>query len=241
MRTGFRAPELFLGILLAAFLFGMGFVAGSSQRSTQEQRKPDAFWGWLSDKPEGFFALWLTLVAAGQLLMFGVQLKLMRDTQQENIEHLKATQRAYLSVEGQGIHSLKYRPESVAHIAIRNSGRLPAGDVRWAITHAFSPNRDRTEFPLPATEGSVVLPSQGKMLQGGPPITFSIELDTDPLVSPRYLYVWGVVTYHDGFNPDRTIEFCHRYNCINAERDTNGGYSIPAGSVRHNRYGNRQT
>jgi len=147
-------------------------------------------------------------------------------------------QRAYLSVEPRGIHALKERSASVAHIGIRNSGNLPAYDVNWGITHQFSLDRDKEHFPAPLADGSVILPPRTEMIQGGGEITFPSEVLPE---GPTYLYVWGVVTYRDGFKTGRTTKFCHRYNCINAERDVSGGSSIPSNVARHNRRGNEAT
>ena len=49
-----------------------------------------------------------------------------------------------------------------------------------------------------------------------------------------WLYVWGKVTYHDGFNRGRFIAFCHRYNLYGATE-----YGIPARNGRYHEHGNR--
>lgn len=60
-----------------------------------------------------------------------------------------------------------------------------------------------------------------------------------------YIYVWGIVTYHDGFTAGRITKFCHRYNCGNVFEDTlrwgDTAYwsvSIAEEFARYHRYGN---
>ncbi|KGJ69630.1 hypothetical protein BJA5080_08429 [Bradyrhizobium diazoefficiens SEMIA 5080] len=66
----------------------------------------------------------------------------------------------------------------------------------------------------------------------------------------RFLYVWGLVRYEDGFGTTRTTKFCHRYNCANVENihgekeaDAGGkgpviGLKIRSEFARVHRYGN---
>jgi hypothetical protein len=49
-----------------------------------------------------------------------------------------------------------------------------------------------------------------------------------------WIYIWGRVSYHDGFRPDRWVEFCHRYNLHGAS-----GYEIKAENGRYHEKGNR--
>jgi hypothetical protein len=63
---------------------------------------------------------------------------------------------------------------------------------------------------------------------------------TPPKVGRRkgkfFLYVWGVVFYHDGFRPKRFIKFCHRYNWIT--REGGGVYRIDKNRARYHEHGN---
>jgi len=49
----------------------------------------------------------------------------------------------------------------------------------------------------------------------------------------RFLYVWGLVKYEDGFGKKRFTRFCHRYN-VAAETDMR----ISAIDARHHEHGN---
>jgi hypothetical protein len=50
-----------------------------------------------------------------------------------------------------------------------------------------------------------------------------------------FIYVYGKVTYDDGFGEARWLIFCHRYNC--ASPKTKGG-GIEAKHARHHHYYN---
>ena len=51
---------------------------------------------------------------------------------------MAVSQRAYLSVAPLGVEP--FGPNGVAHIVVRNVGKLPAQDVSWFIDHAVLPN-----------------------------------------------------------------------------------------------------
>jgi hypothetical protein len=95
IKLRFRFPEIFLGMFLAVAIFAMGAVFWSSQYSgpsaqsqspekrTEEKNNSQpnkGLWHWLTHDAGGFFTLWLVIVAGGQLALFYVQLKLIRDS-----------------------------------------------------------------------------------------------------------------------------------------------------------------
>jgi len=49
----------------------------------------------------------------------------------------------------------------------------------------------------------------------------------------KYLYVWGRMTYVDGFKRPRYLNFCHRYPWDKRETPSGGGFLI---SEEHGRY-----
>jgi hypothetical protein len=51
-----------------------------------------------------------------------------------------------------------------------------------------------------------------------------------------YLYVWGIVQYHDGFTSGRWTRYCHRYNFSALDQ---GKYSIPRQNYRYHHKGNQ--
>ena len=93
LRFGF--PEVVIGMLLAVAIFAIGMVFGSSQQSSpaaQSQHadnrphestndQPDeGLWHWLVHDAAGFFTLWLVIVGGGQVVLFYVQLTLIRES-----------------------------------------------------------------------------------------------------------------------------------------------------------------
>jgi hypothetical protein len=60
-----------------------------------------------------------------------------------------------------------------------------------------------------------------------------------PISPEKYLYVWGRVTYADGFGERRFVDFCHRYNTEMKETPPGGGYRIRTEHARYHDFGNR--
>jgi hypothetical protein len=131
-------------------------------------------------------------------------------------------QRAYVSVEPHGISGLGYS-ELVAHVLIANVGNLPARDLRLKIGSTFSESGelDGSRFNIDQNElgGKYVLAPKGKMIQGSPPISEPKMLRAQDDIrrfhgqKSHFLYVYGLVTYQNGFAGTRYTRFCHRYNC----------------------------
>jgi len=149
-------------------------------------------------------------------------------------------QRAYLSVLPGGIHILNDRMTGVAHIEIHNGGNLPATRTKWFIDHSLETHGDwdvgKIDVRLARTGGNAVSPKT-TMRQGGPAIT--IGPDDVRHQDGLFLYVWGAVTYRDGFRKRRFTRFCHRYNCANFTHDPQlGAVAIDAMHARYHHLGN---
>ncbi|MCK1629927.1 hypothetical protein [Bradyrhizobium sp. 162] len=182
------------------------------------------------------------------------------DAQEKNTRIL---QRAYLGVEPLGIdprherwrallHGEKGPLQSVAQVIIKNSGNLPARNIEWTIEHKFCRERYLNDFPFDIliAEGEGTLPPRGAMIHGGKTINAGSDDGCLRLEAERFLYVWGLVRYEDGFGTTRTTKFCHRYNCANVENihgekeaDAGGkgpviGLKIRSEFARVHRYGN---
>ena len=56
--------------------------------------------------------------------------------------------------------------------------------------------------------------------------------------SNEFIYVWGRVTYLDGFGKRRFTNFCHRYNTGARKFAEGGRYFIPEEDARYHDYGN---
>jgi hypothetical protein len=182
----------------------------------------------------GFATVALFCAALGQIVLFWIQLTYMRET----VLAAALAQRAYISVELEGLHpligeSIKKRIV-VGHVVFKNGGHLPAKDFRWFVRIESDPDELREIFPIPDAEkfeGTTVI-APGSTMKFG-----TSELALPPT---GWIYVWGAVSYDDGITPGQITKFCHRYN-RRVLRRVNGGYGIPRDYGRVHRYGNDAT
>lgn len=177
-----------------------------------------------------------------------------RDTGKRQEADTRILERAYLAVSPRGIHSLSGTSIDicVAHICIRNVGRLPARSVTWFITSTISesPVFKEMEVDRNLAAGEVTIAPGIEAVQGGD-IIFASDLEKAKASQPTgFCYVWGVVYYLDGFDQVRVTRFCHRYNCADFETIYDSppgglryikGKTIAAETARIHRYGNDAT
>ncbi len=98
----------------------------------------------------------------------------------------------------------------------------------WSNDRAKS---DFEEAKIPIQHTNVVA-AGGEMARG----TGALNGGRAVLTAGRgFIYVWGKVTYEDGFGEPRWLTFCHRYNC--ASPKTNDG-GIDGKYARHHHYYN---
>jgi hypothetical protein len=108
-------------------------------------------------------------------------------------------------------------------------GNLPARNVRWYGTHGAYPETDGKNFPVEEPgEGKIVLP----------PGAYSNQrvgtVFTDKLQNSHF--VWGIVTYDDGFGKQRFTRFCHVYGTKNIIGKL--GVSLRPQAAEFHEYGN---
>jgi|HubBroStandDraft_6_1064221.scaffolds.fasta_scaffold537903_2 hypothetical protein len=120
-------------------------------------------------------------------------------------------QRAYLHVAPRGIE-VSPQGAVTGQVAICNAGHLPARKVSSDARIMWSDDRSVSDFeeakvPIRHTN---VLPAGGEMLRGTGPLNGG---RTVLATQEGFIYVWGRVTYEDGFDEPRWLTFCHRYNC----------------------------
>jgi hypothetical protein len=150
-------------------------------------------------------------------------------------------QRAYLSVRPSGIHMLKDRSTAVAHFDICNSGNLPARKTKWFARHILTSEDNWNSLLIDGrlAVGSHIVPPRAKMRQTGDEIVVGpdgLHHQWDGL----FLYIWGAVTYDDGFGKNRTTTFCHRYNCVNFTLKPRWGFiAMSSLYAREHQTGNR--
>jgi hypothetical protein len=111
-----------------------------------------------------------------------------------------------------------------------NVGHLPARRVSCCIKIVQSEDGELADFPIDEQDffGSYVLTPGAITRQGSDSIT---------LAEKGYIYVWGRIRYLDGFDKQRTTDFCHRYPRIMLRR-LRSGYGIPAEFGRFHSVGN---
>jgi hypothetical protein len=122
--------------------------------------------------------------------------------------------------------------ELLGRVSFRNFGHLPAQQFRWVLNLSTS---NRIDWKPPEVDDDwlreeFVLPIGARATRESPPVA---------LVPEKWLYVWGRVTYRDGFNVRRFVNFCHRYNTETTDTPPGVGYRISKSKGRYHDYGNR--
>lgn len=157
-------------------------------------------------------------------------------------QQARITERAYIAVSGLGIEP--FGMESVAHLSVRNVGRLPARQVSWFLDWAIDTNGRRHQFPIGAEfYGSNVIPPGMEMRRS---LDCRVQQPAAiPLFQhPRraFFYVWGEIRYLDGFDNQRFTKFCHRYDYRALGVVTDGPFlgqkKLVAEDVRAHAFGN---
>src|SRR5262249_5909970 len=195
---------------------------------------------WIDKNDKGITAF-ATLVIAFFTFTLWWSTRVLADVGHRQSQDTRILQRAYLSVAPFGITPYLSKDGRLScDVAIQNAGNLPAKNVRWFIDRDFDTDPAREAFVIDRVKrppGDNVIPPKGEMRKGAPHIEAS-ELDAKrheykTQNEVGWLYVWGRVEYHDGFSPDRFIEFCHRYSLAGT------GDTIDKVHGRQHEYGNR--
>lgn len=151
-------------------------------------------------------------------------------------EETRILQRAYISVSPHGVEKIPNKPFYAFTVDIENVGHLPARKVLLFSASKFTQDRYFKDTKIDETgfegEGNVIppgtkIPQGGKWIEEG---LFGVEMQRSP---ENFLYIWGEVRYHDGFERSRSTKFCYRYN-LAAIRD---GWLKPK-TARQHIYGN---
>ena len=122
-------------------------------------------------------------------------------------------------------------------VAFHNGGNLPARNVRWFIDRKFSSDAHLHDFPTASNlSGDNIIPAKAKITKGAKAID-PAEMDFFKKgggAKDRWLYVWGRVSYSDGFDRGRYTDFCFRYNLAGSKEG-----KLAAEAARQHEYGNR--
>jgi hypothetical protein len=165
-----------------------------------------------------------------------VELRRTAEAQEGLVKDTRILQRAYLSANPHGIGLTASGESLLGHVQIENVGHLPARNVSGFYSIDLSSNGAKKDFNFEqsAPSGRIVLPPGAKMILGTPGIELSNVLDLEQ-DGDCYLYVWGKVSYEDGFGRSRHTNFCHRYNYKSSVPPR---YDVAAESARYHAFGN---
>ena len=247
-------------ILVAVFLFWPEQPHGSGTANAQERvenntaaqtERHKSFWQRTTDDPVALYTLVLSLftgllvsVTGGLIWVGARQVGLTKNIADRQARDIEIIQRAYISVEPSGLVPHHDRNDRLmCAVTFYNVGHLPARNVRWfgdvwpkGLLAENSPPEDsrfdllrHDGFPIgDLDEGSIVLPPGAK---------------TTRHVATMFTYrfgnvgfVWGIVTYDDGFGRSRYTKFCHRYGL--KQFIGTMGFTIPGKDAFLHQFGN---
>jgi hypothetical protein len=204
-------------------------AAAKSGRSTDECK---SFWEQTTSQPVAMF----TLVLAGSTIGLWVAtgIGIISQSRQTRI-----IERAFISVEPAGISPFSGDDDRIAcDVFIHNAGNLPATNMSWDIRIKYSKKPRESSFDWDKLQkfGKIVLAPKGRFKKGADPTTITDfnSYRNGAEKDKAWLYIWGHIHYHDGFQDGRWIRFCHRYNLRGAD-----GYTIPEEKGRYHENGNR--
>jgi hypothetical protein len=202
------------------------------------------WWARTFGETEAYVALFTFVLAVGTLALWRSTHKLWiatRDTAKRQERDTEILQRAYIAVEPAGLREHRDRDDRIhPSIILRNVGHLPARQVSWRtnnsatrdnVTGEFPDFGDKIGFPIPnwrEDDGAIVLPPGTASFQRVGTV-FTKDLSNN-------FFVWGIVTYDDGFGNERFTRFCHHYSTKNIIGGL--GVTLPAESARLYEYGN---
>jgi hypothetical protein len=165
-----------------------------------------AFWRWTTHDPA---AVYTAVLAVSTIGLWIVTARGIRNQRRDT----EILQRAYLSVEPGGIREPYDRADRVnGYVVCRNRGHLPARKLSWHVRTDTGQQgaenfgqQGAENFPIGemSEPRGVVTPGTEMIRQSGTFFTEKLE---------NALFVWGMVTYDDGFGNRRYTKFCHRYH-----------------------------
>jgi hypothetical protein len=155
--------------------------------------------------------------------------KATKDATDRQVKDTQILQRAYLTVLRGGI-DIGTDGSVIGQVIVFNTGHLPARKVSAFVKIMWSAGRDLSDFD------SAQNPQQTIVL----PVNTELPIGSGALAAGRqrmatgngYVYVWGRVTYEDGFGTPRWLIYCHRYNCA-SPKNAQGGIEVKYGRYHY--------
>jgi hypothetical protein len=181
-------------------------------------------------------AFFTVVLALSTIALWGAgerQLELIHQNAARQAGDTEILQRAYVAAELGGIRDMT-GGQLVGHV-----GHLPATDLRDAVKKIEVHDGAWRPPIIPDTEleDHGVLPIGVRMKKGSAGTIYPGQV-ADSQIRDKYLYVWGRMTYVDGFKRRRHLNFCHRYPWDKRETPTGGGLLISEEHGRYHEYGN---
>jgi hypothetical protein len=172
--------------------------------------------GFLDKHGEAIAAVFTIVLAAftGRLWWATSKLgQISNATAEAQERDTRILQRAYLGAKPRGLHRTGIG--IVAHVAFVNSGNLPARNIRDDVKIAWSSDGDKRDFDEIdlSKSGTFLLLPKSETERGTDRMSGADVVQYQNKTG--YMYVWGRVTYEDGFGCSRWMIYCHRYNCAN--------------------------
>ena len=201
-----------------------------TQTPEQQRDSADAL---KAEKDTARWAAWMLVVAGAETFITGAGVLLVAltlnaarrsaEAAEKTLAHASdATRRelrAYISVAPVGVKTLIGREKTIGQVDVRNVGKLPAHRVLVTVHMEMDDNKERNEFLVPEA-GLVertVQPGEN-LIQGSKDYVDHSTIVTNP---KKYIFVWGIVWYDDGFEKRRFTRFSHRYNVARRSPDGN--------------------
>ena len=188
---------------------------------------------------DGWVTITSTIVTATAGAVVAALTIVLANVGKQQVADTRILQRAYLSVEPQGIE-WSGGGAFIGQVIFKNVGKLPATEfanvIKIEVDNADWVTPILTDGDLSISAG--VIPIGAEVPQGSAGITHG-QVAQAIVSGDKYLYVYGRAKFKDGFDADRHVNFCHRYPWAKVQPlTTSAGIRISKEFARYQQYGN---
>lgn len=207
-------------------------AADAARESADWTRR--AFWTALGGTVIAFLTLCAAVAAAWFAREAALHTERSADAAEDTLEEAKVTTRielrARLSVLPRGINPMGDLKEGIGHVALKNIGKVPAQEVTLHVFMKFGVGEE-SDFSIPPDSHRVerTLQPDTQMIEGSKQQFPIDQFITD--TSKKYVFVWGVSYYDDGYGNRRKTQFCHRYHAAKSDDYWRIRKDIPVGDL----------
>lgn len=225
LRQRFRGYEIALGFLLATALW-ITLSAVYPRYGSKQEAEHFAGSNSTDERLANYtlaLAIFTGLLAISTVGLGYVTWRGIRNQSRET----RILQRAYLTALLGGV-DIDTNGQVLGQVIFSNAGHLPARKVSAFVKIMWSAERGLSEFDSAQNPPqSMVMPVNTKLAIG----SGALASGKQRLVNGQgYIYVWGRVSYEDGFGDPKWLIYCHRYNC-GSPKNARGGID-----ARYGRY-----